>query len=133
MKRSSEDRFSVASVVVELAQEILGPLIDRTTLLIGAGKISSMAARAMTEGRLRCVLIANRSYERAQKLADAIGGQAVHFERMLESLVEADIVITSTGAPHIVLHADPVRKAMADRLSARCWWPTWQCRAMPTH
>jgi glutamyl-tRNA reductase len=107
--------LSVASVVVELAQELLGELNDRTALLIGAGKISAMTARALTQAGLRCILVANRTFERAQKLARSLGGQAVHFEQLPQSLEEADIVICSTGAPHIVLHASAVQRAMEAR------------------
>ncbi len=109
------DRLSVASVVVELAHEILGSLNGRTTLLVGAGKISSLAARAMRESGLHCILIANRTYERAQMLAASLSGEAVHFDKLPESLIRADVVITSTGAPHIVLHAAAVERAMSAR------------------
>lgn len=107
--------LSIATVVVELAQEKLGALQGRTALLIGAGKISSMTARALTNAGLSCILIANRTFERAQKLAHALAGRAVHFEMLPQSLLESDIVICSTGAPHIVLHAESVRRAMAAR------------------
>jgi glutamyl-tRNA reductase len=60
-------------------------------------------------------LVANRTYERAQKLAKNLGGRAVHFDALPQNLVEADIVICSTGAPHTVLHLAEVQQAMAVR------------------
>jgi glutamyl-tRNA reductase len=107
--------ISVASVVVEMAEQALGPLHERTALLIGAGKISSITARALVRAGLRCILIANRTFEKAQKLAQNLNGTAVHFDALDEVLAQADIVICSTGAPHIVLHADVVAKAQAAR------------------
>lgn len=107
--------ISVASVVVELAEQVLGPLHDRTALLIGAGKISAITARALVKAGLRCVMIANRTYERAEKLARNLNGMAVHFDVLDEVLMQADIVICSTGAPHIVLRADAVEKAQKIR------------------
>jgi len=109
--------ISVASVVVELAEQTLGPLHERTALLIGAGKISSITARALVKAGLRCILIANRTFEKAQKLARTLNGTAVHFDALDEVLTRADIVICSTGAPHIVLHADAVAKAQQVRNS----------------
>ncbi len=107
--------LSVATIVVELAEEAFGPLADRTALLIGAGKMSTLTARALVQAGLHCVLVANRTYERAQKLAQSLGGQAVHFDALTENLIQADIVICSTGAPHLVLHTEHVRAAMAVR------------------
>ena len=107
--------LSVATIVVELAEETFGPLTERTALLIGAGKMSSLTARALVRAGLRCVLVANRTFERAQKLAQSLGGRAVHFDALAENLAEADIVICSTGAPHIVLHVEEVQRAMAAR------------------
>jgi glutamyl-tRNA reductase len=109
---------SVATVVVELAQEQLGPLDRHTALLLGAGKISGMAARELVKAGLRCVLVANRTHERAQKLAGTLGqahASAVHFDALPGSLIEADIVICSTGAPHTVLHTGMVQLAMEQR------------------
>jgi len=107
--------ISVASVVVELAEQVFGPLTKRTALLIGAGKISAITARALVRAGLRCVMIANRTFEKAQKLARNLNGMAVHFDALDETLTQADIVICSTGAPHIVLHADAVEKAQKAR------------------
>ena len=64
---------------------------------------------------MRCVLIANRTFEKAQKLAKNLNGTAVHFDVLEDVLTQADIVICSTGAPHIVLHADAVEKAQRMR------------------
>jgi glutamyl-tRNA reductase len=107
--------ISVASVVVEMAERAFGPLNDRTALLIGAGKISTITARALVKAGLHCVMIANRTFEKAQKLAGKLNGTAVHFDALDEVLAQADIVICSTGAPHIVLHADAVVKAQKIR------------------
>jgi glutamyl-tRNA reductase len=107
--------ISVASIVVEMAEQALGPLHDRTALLIGAGKISSITARALVKAGLRCILIANRTFEKAQKLARNLNGTAVHFDALDEVLTQADIVICSTGAPHLVLHAEAVAKAQQAR------------------
>ncbi|MEW5871864.1 MAG: glutamyl-tRNA reductase [Chloroflexota bacterium] len=116
--------LSVASVVVELAEETFGSLAERTALLIGAGKVSSITGRALVNAGLSCVLVANRTYEKAQKLAHSLGytstktareNIAVHFDALAEHLVRADIVICSTGAPHIVLHKHTVEQAMRSR------------------
>lgn len=107
--------LSAATVVVDLAEEIFGSLQQRTALLIGAGKMSSITARALVKAGLRCVLVANRTFERAQKLAHEVGGRVVHFDALEDSLIDADIVICSTGAPHVVLHGEAVERALQAR------------------
>jgi glutamyl-tRNA reductase len=107
--------ISVANLVVEMAEEMMGALDERTALLVGAGKISSMTARALTGAGLRWILVSNRTFERAQKLAQQLRGQAVHFDALEASLAQADIVICSTSAPHTVLHADEVQRAQERR------------------
>ena len=117
--------LSVASVVAELAEQTFGSIHRRTALLVGAGKISSLTGRALVDAGLRCILVANRSFERAQKLAASLNGvdqkgpeqsaQAVRFDALAEHLKTADIVICSTGAPHIVLHLPTVAAALEGR------------------
>ncbi|MGQ9491385.1 MAG: glutamyl-tRNA reductase [Anaerolineae bacterium] len=109
--------LSVATIVVEMAQAMFGSLTDRTALLIGAGKMGSIAGQALVRAGLHCVLVANRTYDRAQQLAARLGGRAVRFDALGENLAAADIVICSTGAPHLVLHADDVRRALDLRRS----------------
>lgn len=104
--------LSVGTIVVEMAQEAFGSLADRTALLIGAGKMSSIAGQALVRAGLRCVLVANRTFDRAERLAATLGGRAVRFDALAENLAAADIVVCSTGAPHLVLHADDVRRAL---------------------
>lgn len=108
-------RRSVAAVVVTLAKEAFPTLSNRTALLIGAGKISALTARALVQAGLHFILVANRTYERAQKLAHTIGGRAVHFDALSDSLIQADIAICSTGAPHIVLRYETIQQAMSVR------------------
>lgn len=108
-------RLSVATLVVELAAERMGDLKQHTALLIGAGKISTLTARELVRAGLRCVLVANRTYERAHKMVQNLGEQyasAVHFDQLDVFLPATDIVICSTGAPHIVLHKKSVENAM---------------------
>ena len=110
--------LSVATLVVELAEGKLGGLSHRTALLIGAGKISKLTARKLVRAGLRCVLVANRTFERAQKMVENLGSDyasAVHFDRLNEKLTTADIVICSTGAPHIVLNKQPIVNALERR------------------
>lgn len=97
---------SVASVAVELAKKIFGDLQGRSVYLVGAGKMSELAARHLHSQGAGAVLVTNRTYERAQRMAEKIGGSAVHFDRLHETADRADIVITSTGAPHAIFRRE---------------------------
>lgn len=110
-----QGKLSVASVVVELAEQTFGGLQEHTALLIGAGKFSAITARALTQAGLHCIMVANRTFEKAEKLAQRLNGTAVHFDRLSDSLLQADIVICSTGAPHILLHTGTIEQAQALR------------------
>lgn len=109
---------SISTVVVDLANQICGPLENHTALIIGAGKISTLTARALVSAGLNCIFVANRTYEKALKLVHQLGekhASAIHFGNLEECLLNADIVICSTGAPHIVLHAEQIEQIMAQR------------------
>lgn len=106
---------SLGQVAVSLARETLGDLTNRTALLVGVGKINKLAGRALIESGLRWLLVANRTFERAVEVAQTLGGRAVHFDALAQGLADADVVIVATGAPHIVIHANAVRAAMARR------------------
>ena len=94
---------SVSFAAVELARKIFGNLTDKTVLLIGAGEMCELAARHFLTNGAKGVMVTNRTFERAQKLADEFSGEAIPFEELFTHLHKADIVLTSTGAPHAII------------------------------
>ncbi|MDD2733736.1 MAG: glutamyl-tRNA reductase [Desulfuromonadaceae bacterium] len=94
---------SVAFAAVELAKKILGDLSDKTVMLIGAGEMCELAAKHFINSGAKGVMVTNRTFERAERLAEEFGGEAVPFESFLEHLHRADIVLSSTGAPHCII------------------------------
>ncbi len=97
---------SVASVAVELAKKIFGSLHGKHVYLVGAGKMSELAARHLIAHGAASIFVANRTYDRAQQLARKFNGQAIVFEQLYETCDKADIVITSTGAPHAIFRRE---------------------------
>jgi glutamyl-tRNA reductase len=91
---------SIASVAVDLARKIFGSLAGRTVFLVGAGKMSDLAARHLAGQGAGTILVANRTIERAREMAERFRGRVVKFDEIHEAASQADIVITSTGAPH---------------------------------
>jgi|SRR5215469_21695 len=97
---------SIASVAVELAKKIFGNLNGKSVYLVGAGKMSELAARHLLAHGCTSIFVANRTYDRAVHLADRFNGQAIRFEDLHETCDRADIVITSTGAPHAIFRRE---------------------------
>jgi glutamyl-tRNA reductase len=101
---------SIASVAVELARKIFGSLQGRTVFLVGAGKMSELAARHLVQQGAGKILVTNRTLERARRMAEAFQGQLspqiVPFEQLYEEASQADIVISSTGAPHPIFRRE---------------------------
>jgi len=106
---------SVSHVAVELARKIFGELRDRAVLLVGAGKMSEVAARQMVRDGARASVLGGRTFEKAEQLAAALGGRAAPFEELRRELAKADIVISGTGAPGIVIRREDVEAAQAAR------------------
>ena len=104
---------SVSFAAVELAKKIFGPLEGKTIFILGAGKMSELAARHLVSSGANSILVANRTDERARELALAFGGAPVPFADLFEHLGRADIVISSTGSPEFL-----VSRARAERLLA---------------
>ncbi|MGO9123852.1 MAG: glutamyl-tRNA reductase [Terriglobales bacterium] len=90
---------SVASVAVELAKKIFGSLNGKHVYLVGAGKMSELAARHLMAHGAASIFVANRTYDRAIRLAQKFNGQAIEFSRLYDTCDRGDIVITSTGSP----------------------------------
>jgi glutamyl-tRNA reductase len=109
---------SVASVGVELAEKIFSSLGEREVLVIGAGETSEKVARALLSRGAKSIIVANRSFERAEILAKEFGGRAVQFDDWSAEFQKIDIVISSTSAPHHILDRaklEPLMKLRKNR------------------
>ena len=113
--RIASSAVSVAFAAVELAKKILGDLSDKTVMLIGAGEMCELAAKHFLNSGAKGVMVTNRTFERAERLAEDFGGEAVRFEDMLLHLHRADIVLSSTGAPHIIIGPKDVEEVVRRR------------------
>ena len=99
----SQAAVSVSYAAVELARKIFGDLSGKTVMIIGASKMGELAAKHLKRAGVSSVLVTNRTFERAVELAKVFEGAAVPFEHFADHMVGADIVITSTGAPHFII------------------------------
>jgi glutamyl-tRNA reductase len=106
---------SIASVAVDLAKKIFGSLHGKRVLLVGAGKMSELAARHLMQQGADSILIANRTHERALRLAHAFQGHAVRFEDLHATADQADIIITSTGSQEPIFRRQDGQKFLHKR------------------
>jgi glutamyl-tRNA reductase len=97
---------SIASVAVDLARKIFGSLNGRTVFLVGAGKMSELAARHLVQQGAGAILVTNRTLARARTMAEEFNGRVIPFEQLHDVASQADIVITSTGAPHAIFRRE---------------------------
>jgi len=115
--RINKGSVSIGSAAVDLADDTLGGLGGKTILVIGAGEMGTLVARALAHREIDAIYIANRTFERAQMLADELGGQAVPYQDVEDYVKTADVIISATSAPHYVLTKEIMSKAMAGRNS----------------
>ncbi|MFQ5862209.1 MAG: glutamyl-tRNA reductase [Candidatus Brocadiales bacterium] len=108
-------KVSISSVAVEFAEKVFQNFSDKTTFIIGAGEMAELVLKSLVEQGTRTVMVSNRSFDRAVALAEEFGGNAVRYDDLTKELSKADIVISSTAAPHYVLHPDHIREAMLQR------------------
>ena len=107
---------SVSFAAVELARKIFDTLDDKTVMLIGAGEMCELAAKHFVNNGVKKVMVTNRTFARAEKLAAEFpGGIPVSFENFREQLHRVDIVLSSTGAPDYVLDAKKVKEVIKAR------------------
>lgn len=111
----SQHAVSVSHAAVELAKRIFGDLCRCQVLLIGAGEMAELAAKNLSDNGVKGLSVINRSRGRAQCLAEQFGAQALGWECITQALWNVDIVISSTSAPHAIIHPDTVREAMLMR------------------
>ena len=106
---------SVSYAAVELARKIFGDLKDKTGLLIGAGEMAELAVEHLKRHGVARLIVANRTLSRGLELAGRFGGEAVSLAELENQLLTADIVISSTGAPEVILTKDQVKSALRRR------------------
>ena len=106
---------SVSHAAVDMARESLGAINGMTVLVVGAGDMGEGVTVALADSGVGQVLVTNRTIAKAQALADRVSGSVTEFYRLAESLVEADVVVTCTGAGSTVIDADMVKNAMLQR------------------
>jgi glutamyl-tRNA reductase len=115
----SRGAANVSSVAVELARRVFGDLDGKAILVVGAGKMSALAARHLRVAGARSILVTNRSPEKAAELAAEVEGTARPWADLPLLLAEADVVLSSTGATQPILGP----KLMKDAMKARRWRP----------
>jgi glutamyl-tRNA reductase len=106
---------SVASVAVKLAERIFSSLAGREVLVIGAGDTSEKVARALISRGAKNIVVAGRTLERAQALANELGGRAVPFNNWADEFKNIDIAVSSTSAPHPILDRAKLEPLMKRR------------------
>ena len=106
---------SISYAAVELARKIFGSLANRTVMIVGAGKMSELAARHLRRSGASHVFVTNRTHERAIEMAKLFQGTPVEYSRFTQMLPEVDILIASSGAPHYILHKDEMQRVIAAR------------------
>jgi glutamyl-tRNA reductase len=109
---------SIGSAAVQLAENLLGSLGNKHILVIGSGEMGMLVTQALSARGLSAIYVANRTYERAVALAAKIGGKAVNLKELYRYIQLSDVVISCTSAPHPIIHLEPLREAMKERL-----WP----------
>jgi glutamyl-tRNA reductase len=106
---------SISYAAVELGRKIFGDLTGKKVMLVGAGEMAELAAEHLVGQGVAEVVVANRTLQRAVNLARCYNGRAVSLDELLGQLQEVDIIISSTGAPDLILHKEDVRPIMRER------------------
>ena len=94
---------SLSTVAVDVAIDKFGDLRDRTILVVGSGKMSELAARYLQEQGAKSLMVASRTHAHACTVAQRVGGEAHFFDELYDLIGQADIIITSTAAPHHII------------------------------
>ena len=114
----SQSAVSISYAAVELARKIFGDLSGKTVMIIGASKMGELTAKHLKRNGVSSVLVTNRTFEHAVELAQVFEGAAVSFEHFTDHMDRADIVISSTGAPHFII-SRPVAEQIIHRRKNR--------------
>lgn len=103
---------SVGSAAVQLAEENLGTLRGATVTVVGAGEMATSIARSLMGKGPRTVFVSNRTYENARELAHQLDGKAIGRDALPKAIIDSDVVLVATAAPHMILTRDMIEPAM---------------------
>lgn len=108
---------SIGSAAVELAEKELGGLEGKTVMVIGAGEMGTLVAKALANKNIKVIYVANRTFDKAEALACELNGNAVQYDKMEKYIPKSDVVISATKAPHFVLTHEIMSRLMEERNS----------------
>ncbi|OPZ84189.1 MAG: Glutamyl-tRNA reductase [bacterium ADurb.Bin429] len=111
----SDGIFSIGGIAVELARTLFTDIAGRSVLVLGAGKMSELSAKHLAAHGAEPIYVANRTPDHARAMAEKLGAEIIAFTELTAKLAEVDILLSSTGAPHIVLPHATVEHAMRVR------------------
>ncbi|UZE92184.1 MAG: glutamyl-tRNA reductase [Methanosarcinales archaeon] len=109
---------SIGSAAVDLAEQILGTLKHKNVLIIGAGEMATLVAKALSERDISAIVVSSRTHEHALELARELGGKAIHFENFVDYIPVSDVIISATSAPHFVITKEMMEKVV-DKLDKK--------------
>ena len=110
-----ESAVSVSYAAVELARDIFGSLHGQRVLVVGAGKMAESAARHLARAGVSEVLVTNRTRQRAETLAEAVGGRVIEYDSFHDSLPDVDILLASSGAPEYIVTQEQMKAVLGKR------------------
>ncbi len=106
---------SIPTAALDLARHIFGSLDGRRILLLGTGKMSELSARHLVENGAGSVVVIDQSPTCARELAEKLGGTAATLADRWKCMLQADIVVSSTGCPHVVLTREEAERIAIER------------------
>ena len=111
----SRNPASVSSLAASKAEKVIPNIAEAQVVVLGAGEMAELAVEALRQRGANRILVVNRTLERAQALVQRWDAQAATFENIHTALASADILISSTGAPHTLITREMVKEAMSTR------------------
>lgn len=113
--RINKGSVSIGSAAVDLAEDVLGTLEGKTVVIIGAGTMGTLVAHALAHRNVSAIYVANRTFERAEELAEDLNGFAVKYDEKDKYIAGSDVVISATSAPHAVITAEMLQQILTNR------------------
>ncbi|MDO5852062.1 MAG: glutamyl-tRNA reductase [Methanobacteriaceae archaeon] len=107
---------SIGSGAVELIEQKKGAFNNEKILIIGAGEMGTVVAKALLEKNINAMIVANRTFDKAQQLAEELSGKAITFDKLTETIPKIDIIISATGAPHPIINYDRIKDIPREKL-----------------